>query len=108
MVFPVQSKKAYIRMCIFMWSVFVTLVLYIEFILLLAALSACHDGCIPNETRCKDSRVEICTEDEDWGYHADCSGTEPKDLDWQCCWDPVIGAHTCLPADICATLDGGL
>ena len=74
---------------------------------LTAALTACEPECEVQETRCEDSRVEICDADGRWSTVMDCGDVQDAEgLSWVCC--PIVlseeadaGAHACIPADEC-------
>jgi hypothetical protein len=67
----------------------------------------CHDGCDPEDTRCRGAVVQECASDGDWYTVENCATTGPDA--WQCCETALIweSAETagCVPVGDC---DGGL
>lgn len=67
----------------------------------------CHDGCDPEDTRCKGAAVQECASDGDWYEVENCNDVWP-DV-WECCETAMVweGEETagCVPAWEC---EGGV
>lgn len=79
----------------------VTLIWIISMGALWGTYYGCHDGCVPEETRCDGDRVQICDHDEDWDLVLNCERLEPYDGE-VCCWDAYAETHSCLLPEECA------
>ena len=68
---------------------------------LMATMTSCgpQDECVPSDTRCNGSRVEVCDADGEWELAQDCRSIPG---DFSCCWVPAdeLGpaGHACLAA----------